>query len=176
MFSRKYFVRLPIAILTMALAPSILIAVGVRAQNLPPPGAYKPIPNFTGVGAGVQFRQGINDRLSGVQAIAPTIVSLAFANLPTEQDGGLVYCNNCTKTNPCARSSSSAIGDWTKRNLDLHRSRPDPTANLNFNAHRGRPTSPARLPTATRSCSGSLALSSVGLFRRSCDREAHLIL
>ena len=135
MFSRKYFVR-AIAILTMALAPSILFAVGVRAQNLPPPGAYKPIPNFTGVGAGVQFRQGINDRLSGVQAIAPTIVSLAFANLPTEQDGGLVYCNNCTKTNPCASGGSGALatgqnGIWTCTATGF-----SPTANLNFNAHK----------------------------------------
>ena len=52
----------------------------------PPSASYQPIPNFTGLGAGLQFRQAINDRFSGIQPIAPTVVKLAFANLPTEQD------------------------------------------------------------------------------------------
>ena len=59
----------------------------VGAQNLPPPGAYQPIPNFTGVGAGLQFRAAINSRLSGTQPILPMVVSPTFANLPAEQDG-----------------------------------------------------------------------------------------
>lgn len=47
-------------------------SAGTRAQNLPPPGSYQPIPNFTGVGAGLQFRQAINQRFGGSQPIAPS--------------------------------------------------------------------------------------------------------
>jgi hypothetical protein len=126
------------AVLILALAPWIFffVAIGVHAQNLPPPGAYPPIPNFTGVGAGLQFRQAINDRFSGVQPIAPTIVSLTFANLPTELDGGLIYCNNCAKTNPCTGGGSGAYamgqnGQWTCAVSGL-----SPTADINFNAHK----------------------------------------
>src|ERR1700758_1110799 len=64
----------------------------VSAQNLPPPGAYQPIPNFTGVGAGLQFREAINDRLSAAQPILPMVVAPSFANLPAEQDGVILYC------------------------------------------------------------------------------------
>ena len=63
-----------IGIVILALTPWVLLAIGVHAQappNLPPPGAYLPIPNFAGVGAGLQFRQAINDRFSGAQTIAP---------------------------------------------------------------------------------------------------------
>jgi len=42
-----------IAALILLLASTVLMA-----QNLPPPGAYAPIPNFTGVGAGLQFPGG----------------------------------------------------------------------------------------------------------------------
>jgi len=68
-------------------AATILVVASVEAlaQNLPPPGAYQPIPNFTGVGAGLQFREAINDRFSGAQAIAPSIASTAFANLPPDE-------------------------------------------------------------------------------------------
>ncbi len=126
-------------VLILALTPWILLAIGVYAQappNLPPPGAYQSIPNFTGVGAGVQFRQAINDRLSGVQSIAPTIVRLAFANLPTEQDGALIYCTNCTKTVPCAGGGSGAWamgqnGQWSCGAAGL-----SPTSDINFNAHK----------------------------------------
>jgi hypothetical protein len=83
--------------------------VPCRAQNLPPPGAYQPIPNFTGVGAGLQFREAINDRFSGAQPIAPSIASTAFANLPPEQDGMLLFCNNCRSATPCASGGSGAF-------------------------------------------------------------------
>ena len=128
-----------VGVMILALTPWILLAIGVRAQappNLPPPGAYQPIPNFTGVGAGVQFRQAINDRLSGLQPIAPAVVKLAFANLPTEQDGALIYCTNCTRTIPCASGGSGAWasgqnGIWACGSAGL-----SPSADINFNAHK----------------------------------------
>src|SRR5580658_6617179 len=81
-----------------------LIAIALaeaRAQNLPPPGSYQPIPNFTGVGAGLQFREAINQRFSGTQPIAPSIVTPTFANLPPEQDGMLLFCKDCRSATPC---------------------------------------------------------------------------
>src|ERR1700719_309820 len=86
----------------------IVISTGARAQNLPPPGSYQPIPNFTGVGAGLQFREAINGRLGGTQPIAPAIVSPAFANLPSEQDGMLIYCHDCRSSVPCVSGGSGA--------------------------------------------------------------------
>lgn len=79
------------------------------AQNLPPPGAYQPIPNFTGVRAGLQFREAINDRFSGAQPIAPSIASPAFANLPPEQDGMLLFCKDCRNATPCVSGGSGAF-------------------------------------------------------------------
>ena len=53
----------------------LAIFLGIAsAQNLPPSGAYQPIPNFTGVGAALQFHQAINDRMSGAQPILPMVV------------------------------------------------------------------------------------------------------
>ena len=86
----RRFAGRAIGVLILALTPWVLLAIGVHAQappNLPPPGAYQPIPNFAGVGAGLQFRQAINDRFSGVVTSAPAVVRIAFANLPTEQGG-----------------------------------------------------------------------------------------
>jgi hypothetical protein len=80
-----------------------------HAQNLPPPGAYQPIPNFTGVGAGLQFREAINDRFSGAQPIAPSIAGPAFANLPPEQDGMLLFCKDCESATPCVSGGSGAF-------------------------------------------------------------------
>ena len=96
-----------------ALFPALgLIVVAVAtagAQNLPPPGAYQPIPNFTGVGAGLQFREAINNRLSGTQPILPLIVGPTFANLPAEQDGVILYCKDCKRSTPCG---SGGQGAW----------------------------------------------------------------
>lgn len=97
-------------------APAILAGLIVIARavaqvpppNNPPPGAYQPIPNFSGVGAGLLFRSAINDRFSGVQPIAPAIASLTFANLPTEQDGLLYFCKDCLRTSPCISGGSGA--------------------------------------------------------------------
>lgn len=86
----------------------VVFAPIAAAQNLPPAGAYQPIPNYTGVGAGLLFRNAINDRFGGEQPISPTIVSLAFASLPSETDGALIYCNDCQRTVPCASGGSGA--------------------------------------------------------------------
>ena len=86
------------------------------AQNLPPPGAYQPIPNFTGVGAGLQFREAINSRLSGAQPILPTVVSPTFANLPAEQDGMMLYCKDCKRAAPCIGGGSGA---WARGNRGI---------------------------------------------------------
>jgi len=90
--SSKWIIRR--ALVVFALATAIVVPdANVRAQasppNLPPTGAYQPIPNFTGVGAELQFREAINDRFSGAQPIAPSIASPTFDNLPAEQDGML---------------------------------------------------------------------------------------
>ncbi len=125
--------------LLLALTPWIPPAIGVHAQappNLPPPGAYLPIPNFTGVGAGLQFRQAINDRLSGVQTIAPAVVKLAFANLPTEQDGALIYCTNCAMTVPCASGGSGAWAMGQNGSWSCGAAGFSPTSDINFNAHK----------------------------------------
>lgn len=98
--------RLVLAIVSLTLAGAL--ASPALGQNLPPPGAYQPIPNYTGVGAGLQFREAINARFSGAQPIAPLIVATTFANLPSEQDGMLLYCQDCAANNPCAGGGGGA--------------------------------------------------------------------
>ncbi len=75
---------------------------------MPPPGAYQPIPNLTGVGAGAQFRQAINERFSGVQPVSAAITSLAFASMLTEVDGMLVFCKDCKRASPCTAGGGGA--------------------------------------------------------------------
>src|SRR6266478_4387839 len=128
-----------IGILILALTPWILLAIGVHAQappNFPPPGAYQPIPNFAGVGAGLQFRQAINDRFSGVVPSAPAVVRIAFANLPTEQDGALIYCTNCSKTIPCAAGGGGAWAMGQNGQWMCGAPAFSPISDVNFNAHR----------------------------------------
>jgi hypothetical protein len=106
-----------------ALASSAAIAMLATAlaqapPNLPPPGAYAPIPNYTGVGAGLQFRKAINDRFSGAQQIAPAIASITFSILPAEQDASLFFCKDCKSTTPCAGGGAGAWalgvrGQWS---------------------------------------------------------------
>jgi hypothetical protein len=82
----------------------------VRAQqNLPPTGTYQPIPDFTGTNAGLSFRNAINDRFSGVQPITPRVTDQVFSSLPSEVDGLLIFCKDCTQTIPCA---GSGVGAW----------------------------------------------------------------
>ncbi len=95
-----------IAVAAFAAAPGFL-----HAQ-------FRPIPNYVGIGAGQQFRNDINNHLSGVTPIAPRMVSLPLAQLPTEQDGQLYWCADCRETDPCAGGGSGALaiglgGQWS---------------------------------------------------------------
>src|ERR1700687_1299404 len=65
---------------------------------------FRPIPNYVGIGAGAQFRNDVNNHLSGAAAVAPRLVSLPLAQLPTEQDGQEYWCSNCKQTDPCLSS------------------------------------------------------------------------
>ena len=47
--------------------------------------------------------------LGGHQPIAPAIVTPTFANLPPEQDGMLLYCQDCRSAAPCV---SGGAGAW----------------------------------------------------------------
>ncbi|MBF6559147.1 MAG: hypothetical protein IVW56_02570 [Candidatus Binataceae bacterium] len=78
---------------------------------------YRPIPNYIGIGAGQEFRNDINNHLSGVTPIAPRIVSIPFAQLPAEQDGQEYWVPNATQANPCTAGGSGALavgirGQW----------------------------------------------------------------
>ncbi len=102
-----------ISVLVLALAAS----PAHTQQNLPPPGGYQPIPNFTGQDAGLDFRNAINDRFSGVQPIAPRVGSVPFASLGPEQDGAVLYCSDCQATLPCTAGGTGAwasgtMGQW----------------------------------------------------------------
>jgi Pectate lyase superfamily protein/Concanavalin A-like lectin/glucanases superfamily len=69
---------------------------------------YQPIPNFTGIGAGFNFRQAINQRLSGATPISPQIIGYLFASLPAEQDGLLAYCKDCMSATACTGGGAGA--------------------------------------------------------------------
>src|SRR5208283_1594715 len=110
--------HLPRIALIVGVCTLALYASPVQSQqNLPPPGGYQPIPNFTGTDAGLDFRNAINDRLSGVQPIAPRVGTVPFANLGAEQDGSLLYCADCQATLPCSPGGTGAwasgtMGQW----------------------------------------------------------------
>jgi hypothetical protein len=93
MHLNKASVRLVVLAISvpLLLLGTIVSVNGQAPPNLPPPGAYVPIPNFTGIGAGALFRKAINDRFSGAQRMAPAIATASFANLPIEQDGTLIF-------------------------------------------------------------------------------------
>ena len=134
--SSKRIVRRALAVLALALA-IVTPGADVPAQappDLPPPGAYQAIPNFTGVGAGALFRQAINQRFSGAQPVSPTITNVTFANLPTEQNGMLIFCSDCKLTTPCTASGGGAWalgarGQWSCSTATLE-------ANLSANGNK----------------------------------------
>src|SRR5579859_731329 len=79
---------------------------------------FRAIPNYVGVGAGLQFRNDINNHLSGAAPIAPRIASLPFGQLPTEQEGQEYWCPDCQQTNPCQGAGHGALalgsqGQWS---------------------------------------------------------------
>src|SRR5260370_34127002 len=119
--------KISVTIRSLAIAAMILIVASAeaRGQNLPPPGSYQPIPNFTGVGAGLQFRGAINQRFSGTQPIAPSIVTPTFANLPPEQDGMLLFCKDCRSATPCVSGGGGAGGLGNRRQRTVGRGAPE---------------------------------------------------
>ncbi|HLW69468.1 MAG TPA: hypothetical protein VKS22_02485 [Candidatus Binataceae bacterium] len=91
----------------------IMLAPAAKAQ-------YQPIPNYTGIGAGQQFRDDINNHLSGVTPVSPRMVPLNYALLAAtpEQDGQLYWCQDCIQAAVCAGGGSGAMalgsgGQWT---------------------------------------------------------------
>ncbi len=99
------------AFLLTALAVAAVSAGDLHAQ-------YTPIPNYVGIGAGLEFRNDINNHLSGVTPIAPRLVSLPLEQLPAEQDGQLYWCSDCDETVPCSSGGSGALalgldGQWS---------------------------------------------------------------
>lgn len=136
MHLNKASVRLVVLAISvpLLLLGTIVSVNGQAPPNLPPPGAYVPIPNFTGIGAGALFRKAINDRFSGAQRMAPAIATASFANLPIEQDGTLIYCADCKLTSPCTGTGTGAWalgarGHWSCSNGTLE-------ANLNANSNK----------------------------------------
>ncbi len=81
---------------------------------------YVPIQNFSGVGAGQQFRQAINNAFSGASPIAPRLVSIPFSILNTtpEQDAQGYWCRDCAQAAICTNGGNGAVavganGQWT---------------------------------------------------------------
>ncbi|HLI80593.1 MAG TPA: hypothetical protein VKV03_11460 [Candidatus Binataceae bacterium] len=113
--TKLFRVLAPVTIVTIC---AIAVAIVRAQQNLPPPGAYQPIPDFTGNLAGLAFRGAINDRLSGVQPITPRVTDQTFSSLPAEADGLLMFCKDCQQTIPCTNGGPGAWafgqnGVWT---------------------------------------------------------------
>ncbi|MGH7837224.1 MAG: hypothetical protein ACREQC_05275, partial [Candidatus Binataceae bacterium] len=81
---------------------------------------YQPIPNYTGVSAGQQFRDDINNHLSGQTPVSPRMVPLNYALLAAtpEQDGQLYWCLDCIQAPMCSGGGTGAMalgsgGQWT---------------------------------------------------------------
>jgi len=70
---------------------------------------FRAIPNYIGVGAGLQFRNDINNHFSGGAPITPRIASVLFAQLQTELEGQEYWCSDCQQTNPCLGTGSGAL-------------------------------------------------------------------
>jgi len=89
----------------------LLIAESARAQ-------YVPIPNFTGTLAGQQFRNALNNKLSGADTISPQLVHINFAQLPAAAvNGQSFYINDGAPGLPCRGGGAGAIaigvnGQW----------------------------------------------------------------
>src|ERR1700722_1596110 len=98
---------------------TVLGALAIVAMAAPPALAqYRAIPNYVGIGAGLQFRNDVNNHLSGVTPISPRIVSLPFLQLPGEQDGQEYWCMACQQTLPCQGAGLGALavgsqGQWS---------------------------------------------------------------
>src|ERR1022692_110425 len=112
----RAFAAVTICILLLSLVARV--GAQVPPPNLPVPGGFQAMPDYVGTNAGLSFRNAINDRFSGAQPTSPKIVNLHFANLPSEEDGLLIFCRDCQPTIPCSNSGPGAWafgqnGAWT---------------------------------------------------------------
>jgi len=109
---KKFYAGSSRLVAAAAGAIAMFLSVGAIAQvqppNNPPAGAYQPIPNFSGPGAGLLFRRAINDRFSGAATIAPAVVRLPLASLPPVVDGMVFFCTDCKRVSPCATGGAGA--------------------------------------------------------------------
>jgi hypothetical protein len=82
----------------------------VLASLAPAFAQYVDVPNFTGVSAGKQFRQAINDRFRGAVPSSPTLVPLHFFQLPAAVTSGqMYYLVDGTPGEPCAGGGTGAL-------------------------------------------------------------------
>jgi hypothetical protein len=100
---------------------AVQIAMVALLGGAPAHAQYQPIPNFTGVGAGQQFRNAVNGLGSGATPISPRLVALPFSalNVTPEQDGQVFWCRDCAQGAVCSTGGSNgavavgANGQWT---------------------------------------------------------------
>jgi hypothetical protein len=81
---------------------------------------YQPIPNYTGISAGANFRNAVNQRFSGAVSSSPSIVQVTAAQLAMipEVNGQLFYCRDCLNQPTCITGGSGAFafgqsGAWS---------------------------------------------------------------
>ena len=86
------------------LATLLLLSGSAFAQQ-----QYPPIPDFSGPGAGFNFRSAINQRFGGQVPILPQLLNLYFNELPAEQNGIALYCIDCQQTPVCQSGGSGAL-------------------------------------------------------------------
>jgi len=96
----------------------MLVATLAWAQTETPQ-PYKPIPNYTGVGAGQKLLDDINGKLAGPDVVQPALVKLYFAHLPAEKNGQMYYViDGMPGSSPCTGGGGGAIatgisGQWS---------------------------------------------------------------
>jgi hypothetical protein len=96
----------------------LIVATSLRLGTSRALAQYIPIPNYTGIGAGAEFRGDLNNHLSGATAIAPRLVPLPFVQLPAEEDGQLYWCSDCQQASRCVGGGAGALaigaeGQWS---------------------------------------------------------------
>jgi hypothetical protein len=81
----------------------VFCASAARAQ-------YNAIPNFQGTLAGQQFRNALNNKLSGSDTISPQMVHILFSQLPgSVVNGQLFYVTDGAPGTPCGGGGPGAI-------------------------------------------------------------------